>query len=218
MSQWWQRWLTSLTPGVRRLLFFLTAVYTASLIGGITQAFDLHTWLVLSGPKFWSGQIWRLVSYMLLPAGILDFVMNSFALYLLGGMLERHWSRVQLWTYCILTSAGAGLAKVVLQHSNPQPLTGATPMMFGLLIALGLLSGRESIMMVPFGEMTVWKLVLAAGGVSFLMVLLTAGLSTAIIMAAGGLTGWLYLWIKHKWLMNRAGSVVHSERINRLEL
>jgi membrane associated rhomboid family serine protease len=91
-------------------------------------------------------------------------------------------------------------------------------MMFGLLIALGLLSGRESIMMVPFGEMTVWKLVLAAGGVSFLMVLLTAGLSTAIIMAAGGLTGWLYLWIKHKWLMNRAGSVVHSERINRLEL
>jgi hypothetical protein len=90
--------------------------------------------------------------------------------------------------------------------------------MFGLLIAWGILSGRESILMVPFEEMTVWKLVLAAGTVSFLMMLFTAGLSMAIIMVSGGLTGWLYLWLKHKWLMSRAGSVVHSERINRLEL
>ena len=218
MRQWWQRWLASLTPGVRGLLLFLTAVYVASLIGGLTKAFDLHAWLGLSGPKFWGGQIWRLVSYGWLPTGILDFLMNSFALYLLGGILERHWSRAQLWTYCIFVAAGAGLVKVALQYSNPQPLTGAMPMMFGLLIAWGFLSGRESLMMVPFGEMTVWKLVLAAGTVSFLMLLLTAGLSTAIIMAAGGLTGWLYLWIKQKWLMSRAGSIVHSERINRLEL
>jgi hypothetical protein len=46
----------------------------------------------------------------------------------------------------------------------------------------------------------------------------TAGLVTAIIMSAGGLTGWLYLWLKHKWLMSRASRVAHSERMSRLEL
>jgi hypothetical protein len=34
----------------------------------------------------------------------------------------------------------------------------------------------------------------------------------------GGLAGFPYLWLKHQWLMSRAGSVAHSERIYRLEL
>jgi hypothetical protein len=91
-------------------------------------------------------------------------------------------------------------------------------MMFGLLIGWGFLCGRENITILPFGEMTVWKLVLVASAVSFLIMFFTAGLVTAIIMSAGGLAGWLYLWLKHKWLMSRASRVAHSERISRLEL
>jgi membrane associated rhomboid family serine protease len=117
-----------------------------------------------------------------------------------------------------VAAAGAGLTKVVLQFSSPLPLTGAAPMVFGLLIAWGFLCGRENISLVPFGEMTMWKLVVVAGAISFLIMFFTAGLVTAIIMAAGGLTGFVYLWLKHKWLMSRASSVIHSERINRLEL
>jgi membrane associated rhomboid family serine protease len=214
----WRQFFSSLTPGVRILLGLLAAVYFFSAIGKLTRAFDLNDWLALSGQKFWCGQIWRLVTYVLLPAGILDFVMNSLALVMLGGLLERHWSRGELWFYCVVAAAGGGLAKVVLQFSSPLPLTGAAPMMFGLLGAWGFLCGRENISFVLFGTMTVWKLVLIAGAISFLIMLLTAGLLAAIILSAGGLTGFFYLWIKHKWLMNRAGSVVHSERINRLEL
>jgi hypothetical protein len=40
----------------------------------------------------------------------------------------------------------------------------------------------------------------------------------AIVMAAGGLSGWFYVWARHKWLMSRASRVVPSERISRLEL
>jgi membrane associated rhomboid family serine protease len=218
MRNFWQRFLAALTPGVRLLLCLLAAVYLAAVIGKLIHAFDLYDWLALSGPKFWSGQIWRLVTYALLPAGILDYLMNSIALVMLGGMLERHWSRGELWLYCVVAAAGAGLAKVLLQSSIPLPLTGAAPMMFGLLIAWGFLGGREVINLVVFGVMTVWKLVLVAGAISLLIVFLTAGLVAAIIMAGGGLTGFLYLWLKHKWLMSRASRVIHSERINRLEL
>jgi membrane associated rhomboid family serine protease len=184
----------------------------------MTHAFDLYGWLPLNGPKLWSGQIWRLVTYALLPAGILDFLMNGIALVMLGGLLERHWSRGQFWLYCLVAAAGAGLAKILLHHFSPMPLVGAAPMMFGLLIGWGFLCGRENITIMPFGEMTVWKLVLVASAVSFLIMFFTAGLVTAIIMSAGGLAGWLYLWLKHKWLMSRASRVAHSERISRLEL
>jgi membrane associated rhomboid family serine protease len=218
MRNFWQRFQALLTPGVRILLGLLAAGYLAAAIGKLTHSFDLYGWLALSGPKFWSGQVWRLVTYPLLPAGVMDFVTNSIALVMLGGLLERHWSRGEFWLYCLVAAAGAGLAKAALHFSSPQTLVGAAPLMFGLLIAWGFLCGRENISLLPFGEITVWKLVLVAGAVSFLIMFFTAGPVTAIIMSAGGLTGWLYLWIKHKWLMSRAGSVVQSERINRLEL
>ena len=218
MKIFWQRFLAALTPVVRFLLASLTAIYLMAVIGTLTHAFDLYGWLSLSGPKFWSGQIWRLVTYALLPMGIMDFLMNGLALVMLGGILERHWSRGEFWLYCAVAVAGAGGAKVLLQFSSPMPLVGAAPMMFGLLIGWGFLCGRENIVIVPFGEITVWKLVVVAGAVSFLIRLFTAGLFMAIIMSAGGLTGWLYLWLKHKWLMSRASRVAHSERMSRLEL
>lgn len=218
MRIFWQRFLAALTPGARILLGLLAAAYLTAAIGKWIHAFDLYGWLALSGPKFWGGQAWRLVSYALLPAGVMDFVMNSIALVMLGGLLERHWSRGEFWLYCGVAAAGAGLAKVLLQFSSPLPLVGAAPMMFGLLIGWGFLCGRENISILPFGEITVWKLVLAAGAIGFLIMFFTAGPITAFIMSAGGLAGWLYLWLKHKWLMNRASRVAHSERMSRLEL
>ena len=218
MKGFWQRFLAVLTPGVRILLGLLAAVYLAAIAGKTVHAFDLYRWLTLIGPTFWSGQIWRLATYALLPAGILDFLMNGIALVMLGGLLERHWSRGELWLYCLVAAAGAGLAKVGLQFSSPQPLAGIAPVMFGLLIAWGFLCGRETINLLIFGEITVWRLVLCAAVISLLIMFLTAGLVMTLILAAGGLTGWVYLWLKQKWLMSRASCVAHSERINRLEL
>ena len=213
-----QRFWAALTPGVRVVLGLLFAVWLASALGKGLHVFDLDRRLALSGPNFWHGRVWRLVTYELLPQGILDLIINGVALAVLGGWLERHWTRGELWCYCLVAAAGAGLAKVTLQYSSPLSLTGAAPMMFGLLMAWGFLGGRETIPLFLWGETTVWKLVLAAAGVSILIQFFTAGLVPALILLAGGLTGYLYLWLKHQWLMNRTGSVVHYERISRLEL
>jgi membrane associated rhomboid family serine protease len=218
MRNFWQRLSASLTPGVRVLLGLLAAAYLAAVIGRKIHAFDLYGWLALSGPDLWRGQVWRLVTYALLPAGILDFVMSAIALVMLGGLLERHWSRGQLWLYCLVVVAGAGVAKVLLQFASPLPLTGAAPMMFGLLIAWGFLCGNEVINLLVFGQMTVWKLVLGAAAISLIIMVLTGGLGTALVLAAGGLTGWLYLRLTHNWLMSRASRINRSERISRLEL
>jgi len=218
MRNYWQRFLSTLTPGVRVLLCLLAAVYSAAIIGRLIHAFDLYGWLALSGPAFWRGQLWRLVTYVLLPVGILDFAMNCLILIMVGGLLEHHWSRGQLWRYCIVVVVGAGVAKVLLPFAGAVLLTGAAPLTMGLLVAWGFLCGREVVNVFAFGAMTVWALVLGALTVSLVIMVLTGGLGMALIMAAGGLTGWLYLWVQHKWLMSRPGRVAPSERISRLEL
>jgi len=218
MRGFWQRFLVLLTPGVRMLLGLLAAAYLAAVMGNLVHAFNLSDWLVLNGAKFWKGQLWRLVTYALLPAGIMDLVMNCLALVMLGGMLERHWSRTQLWLYCIVAVAGAGMAMALMQFFTSTTVTGAAPMIFGLLVAWGFLSGCEIINVPVFGEITVWKLVICVAAVSLAVISLSMGLVSALILAAGGLTGWLYLWLKHKWLMSRPSHMAHSERISRLEL
>lgn len=207
-----------LTPGTKILLGLLAATYLTSVIGKTTHSFDLYDWLALSGSKFMSGQVWRLVTYALLPCGVLDFAMNCIALVMLGGLLERHWPRAELWLYCVATTAGGGLSKVILQYSSPTPMTGVAPMLFGLLIAWGVLCGRETINLLVVGEITVWKLVLGTAATGLLMMFLSAGLAMMLVLASGGFTGWFYLWLKQKWLLGRPSRVAHSERINRLEL
>ena len=200
------------------MLGLLTLTWLTSMLGHALPAYDLPGWLALGGAQFWSGQIWRLATYPLVSAGILDLIMNNLALVILGGLLERHWSRGEFWVYCLVAATGAGLAKVALPWSSSSPLTGAAPVMFGLLIAWGFLCGREAITLFLLGEITVWKLVLIAGAISIMTLLFTAGLIPALILTGGGLTGFLYLWCKHQWQMSRPGSMVHSERIHRLEL
>ena len=215
MKNLWQRFTATLTPGVRVVLILQTVVYLAAIVGGLTNRFDLKHWLAASAPDFWHGQVWRIISYSLLPTGIMDFLMNAFALVLLGSQLERHWSRGELWRFCIIAAVSAGCAQVLL---SSLPMTGATPMMFGLLLAWAFISGHEVLLFPMFGQMSVWQMVLILSVVSFAVMFFSAGWIRATVMISGGLTGWIYLWLRNKWLLARPSRTVESGRINRLEL
>jgi membrane associated rhomboid family serine protease len=215
MKSFWRQPGAALTPGVRVLLILLTTVYLSAIAGKLTQTFDLAGWLAVIASRVWHGQVWRLVSYALLPAGIMDFLANAFALVVLGSQLERHWTRGELWLFCAIAATGAGLTQALL---SPMPVTGATPMIFGLLIAWALVSGHEVLLFPIFGQMSVRRMVLILAAASFVIMLFTGGLARALAMVSGGATGWLYLWLRQKWLMTRPSRPVHSERMNRLEL
>jgi membrane associated rhomboid family serine protease len=218
MKRLGQQFLDSLTPGVRILLAMLTTAALVTFIGQLTRAVDLNRWLALTAQSFWHGQLWRIVTYALLPAGILNFIFNAVALVMLGGRVERVRTRVEMWIICIVSTTGAGLAEVLLPFSSSIPLAGGGPMMFGLLAAWCFACGHERISLIPSREITVRQLALVFVGVSFFVMVFTAGWRSAAVMAAGGFNGWLYVWLWHKWLMSRAGRVAPSDRISRLEL
>jgi membrane associated rhomboid family serine protease len=214
----WHRFLQSLTPGVRTVLGVLAVAYLAEVMGRWSSAFDLSAWLALSGPAFWKGRVWSVITFVLLPAGILDFLFNGMMITCLGPLIERAWSRGQLWSFCLITAAGAGLVKVVFQPSNSALLTGTGPVVFGLLAAWARLYGGEEIRLGFIWQTTARRAALALAAITFLMMAARAGLVEAVVTLSGGLVGWLYLSLRWKVNLARRSRPVTSERMSRLEL
>ena len=210
--------MQSLTPGVRAVLIVLAAAYLAQIIGVWTSAYSLSAWLALSGPVFWHGRVWAVITFVLLPAGVLDFLFNGLMIACLGPLIERAWSRGEFWSYCLITAAGAGLAKVVLQPSNPALLIGAAPMVFGLLAAWARLYGREEIKLGLIWQTTARRAALLLGAITFLLMAISAGLVVAMVPLSGGLVGWIYLSLRWKVNLARGSRTMTSERMSRLEL
>ena len=214
----WHRFLQSLTPGVRAALGVLALAYLAEVIGRWSSAYDLSAWLALSGPTFWKGRVWSVVTFVLLPAGLLGFLFNGMMIACLGPLIERVWSRGELWSYCLITAAGAGLVKVAFQPSNPALLIGTGPVVFGLLAAWARLYGREEIRLGFIWQTTARRAALVLAAITFLMMVASAGLVEAVVTLSGGLAGWLYLSLRWKVNLARRSRPVTSERMSRLEL
>jgi len=89
----------------------------------------------LNGPAIaQDGQYWRLLTVMVLHAGIIHWAFNSYALFIFGPMLESLLGRVRFLALYVgsgLAGAGASLA-----FSHTQLGVGASGAIFGLLGAL----------------------------------------------------------------------------------
>src|ERR1700690_4298689 len=120
----WHRFMAPLTPGVRALLLVLTISYLVAVAGVFSHAYNLYAPLALSGPEFWKGKVWQIVTYSLLPAGLFDFLFNWIMVLFLGACLEKLWSRRQLWAYCLIPAIGAAVAKVLIEPSSPRLMVG----------------------------------------------------------------------------------------------
>ena len=218
MRRFWHRYVASLTVGVRALLLVMAALYLAAWTGRISQSCDLYGWLGLSPSAFWKGRLWTVVTYALLPAGLLDFLFNGFMIGWLGANIERAWSRWGLWSYCVLTAVGGGVAKILLARFDPSMIVGPAPVVYGLLIVWMRLSGHERVQVWFGGETTVFRVGLVLMALSAVFMLSCAGWVNTLAVLCGALAGWLYLSLR--WKLNRArpDHLVESQRIRRLEL
>ncbi|MBE0540582.1 MAG: rhomboid family intramembrane serine protease [Verrucomicrobia bacterium] len=218
MKSLWHRFVGPLTPGVRVIVAILVLMGLAVIIGGYSRAYDLYPWLSLSGAGFWKGRLWTILTYGLLPAGIWDFLFNWIVILFLGVWLERIWSRGELWLCCLFALLAAGLAKVIIQPSDPLLMVGTMPVVFGLLAAWGRLFAYEKILFWFIWEMTVRQAAILMTVIGFIIMLPCAGVVNAGIMLCGAPAGLLYVWLRGKITHARASRTVTSERMGRLEL
>jgi membrane associated rhomboid family serine protease len=214
----WQRFVSSLTPGVRWALSVWTVFYLLSFLLAFFSLANLGASLLLTGPAVWHGQIWRLASYALLPANLLDWLMNGISVVVFGGLLERIWRPRELLGYCLIAALGAGLAKLALQPASLAPLLGPSPISLALMVATGWLFAHQTILVPPNFQLTIRQVVILLGLLGLLGMVLSAGWANALIRLSGGGFGLAYLWLRGRTAPPRTACPVISKRINRLEL
>lgn len=211
-------WFSLVPTGVRVVLGTQLALYVASLVGEVLHRWSLIPWLAVSGASFWNGRYWQVVTHPFLPGNLADLVLNGLMITFVGVYLERRWSRVQLWFYCLVIATGVGLVKVLVLPSSPLMLLGGAPLGMGLGAAWLRMAWNERYCLLGVGETGAPTIALVALVLSLLTMLPCLGVIHTLIILTSIPIGWGYLALR--WKLHRAqpSRTVPSERIGRLEL
>lgn len=179
---------------------------------------DLANFLVSKGALIpvavLHGQVWRIVTYAFLHAGIGHVLFNMLALWMFGAQFEQEWGTnkfLEYYFWCVIGAALSsivvgyvGLALVLQAPSIPLfhtlasvsviPTVGASGGIYGILIAFGLLYGNREIMIFPLPFLIKAKVMVA---VWILLALVGAiggeGGVANFAHLGGALFGWGYL-------------------------
>lgn len=187
-------------------------------LGHYTHTFELSDWLALCPPLVWKGEIWGLITYAFLSSGVIDWVVSLFWLATLVSIVCRNWSGRELWTYCLLATLAGALVIIAIRPHLNCGIVGNGAMIFALLAAWYHLYGRERILLLGIGEVSVRHVVIAVALINALIAWFGLGWLFTLSMISGGVVGWLYLFLLGKQALTRRSQVVDSDRISRLEL
>ena len=117
------------TPAVKQLLIANCAIF---LLFAVFGAFDstalIAGWLYghfgLQGYAVVHGEVWQLITYAFLHAGLLHLLFNMLALWMFGAQLEVDWGYslfMQFYFFCVV---GAALTTVAVSFTG---ILGVSP-------------------------------------------------------------------------------------------
>ena len=204
-------------PFGSRLLVLAYVVGFAAWLAAYIHLFNVYPWFALTPALVWKGQVWRVVTYAFLPGGVVDWVVSLFWLATLVSILGKRWSARELWGYCLL-AAVAGALPIVLMKGNIA-LVGNSAIIFALLAAWYRIYGRERLILLGIGEVSVRQAVILIAIIDALIIFFSCGGFIVLpSMLCGGVAGWLYLSLRWKLMLRKGSQPTDSQRIARLEL
>lgn len=218
MKNVFNRFFSSLPAGARLLLLAYALGFPVALAGHYAHLFNLYDWLPLMPASVWKGQVWRLLTYAFLPGGVVDWAVSLFWLATLLSVLGRNWSSLGLWFYCLLTALAGAVPIALLKSGSEFLVVGNAAIIFGLLVGWYQLYGRERIILLGFGEISVRQAAILVAIIEVIILLFCCGWFILLSMMCGGAAGWLYLIVRRKLVMGPDSRRLNSERIARLEL
>lgn len=146
------------------------------------------------------GQVWQLLTYSVLPVGLLGSLFALLTLWFIGSMLEAErgarWLYELYWTSAV---GGAVLAVAIcwtrLFHLDPQMAIGIGPYaaIYGLFVPLALLLGDMEFLLLFVVRIKVKYLVAIYILIDMAVLLKTSNAFAALLELAGALCGYLFL-------------------------
>src|SRR5699024_11238379 len=91
-------------------------------------------------------ELWQLISYMFLHAGLGHIFFNLFALWMFGQAIENFWGTRRFTIYYFLTGIGAALLHMIVGPGGV-PTLGASGAVYGILLAFGMMFPKRRIML-----------------------------------------------------------------------
>jgi hypothetical protein len=198
-------------------------ILIAMLLATVAAMMSRSAWglLCLDGGRIWSGQVWRLVTWVL-PQGsdqsaAITLLFNGFMLHWLGRDLAYTWSErrfLQVFFGYAAWAAGWTAFLGLIWDGAYQLHVGAWPVLAGLLVGWGL--GRAGAQIQLFGivPMTgqVFAWIIVGGTVLYAITSPTgpgeyvphaSSIALAFLLHAGLTPRRLWLRAKHRWLEGR---------------
>jgi membrane associated rhomboid family serine protease len=183
------------TPAVRALILACGGVYLGQLFLGrtfpVVELFGLDTARPLD--------LWRWLTYALLHDGPFHLVFNALAIWMFGSDVEERLGTRRFVAFCAVCGVGAAASVVVvdLLLGRASLVIGSSGIVFGLLLAYGLLFAERMITLLLFFVLPVTlkarHFVVAFGAIELLFGI-SGGTRVAHFAHLGGmLFGWLFL-------------------------
>jgi membrane associated rhomboid family serine protease len=204
---------TNLPPVTRNLLIANVLVFVLQLLLQDDTTYALTKWFALwpvghdvamglsngdvAGVGF---RPWQLITYGFMHGSIMHILLNMYALYMFGGLIERVMGQRRFIIYYFTCLVAAACAQLAIMHLfDPDrvfPTVGASGAIFGLLGAFAMLFPREKLMMIPIPVGIPAWLFVTLYGLAELVFGVTGTLSGVAHFAhLGGLVaGLLLLW------------------------
>jgi membrane associated rhomboid family serine protease len=163
------------------------------------------------------GQVWQIITYSFLHAGLFHVLFNMLTLWMFGSTMEQHWGQRQFLEFYFLGVVGGALTTIVIAYAgngflglapNGPPTVGASAGVYGLLLAFGWYYGEQQVFMFPLPFSMKAKYM-----VGILILIALAGAlgdagGTANIAHLGGL---LFAFLYLKFMPRRGFAFVFSE-------
>jgi len=180
---------------------FVTRWIVATLIVSILALVDhdwVAQWIALAPSRVWHGEVWRLVTWVLIVPSPISLVVSCFAIYKFGGDLADLWGERRLGRFVVELVAAAGLMTCLLAilTGDTGAHVGGVVMTFSLVIAWARQFPDQKVMLYGMVPVQGRNLVALVGGLTILFALHygiyeMAPELVACAIAAGYPSGWL---------------------------
>src|SRR5258705_11601643 len=185
------------TPAIKAIIIANIVVFLAT---SLVRELEVSLWL--NPHDVVHGQLWRLVTYMFVHAGVFHILFNMLSLWMFGVELERMWGTRYFLKFYFVCGVGAAMTTVLLSFvpgSFGQQLyysltIGASGAVYGILLAYALYFPSRPIYYMMIFPIPAKYFVAIIGAVSLISSMSGPGGGIAHTTHLGGLVaGYLYL-------------------------
>lgn len=179
----------NIPPIMRYIIFAMGGVYLLDLFLGMSTAYSLRLnliyYLTLDIPMVLRGQVWRLVTWLIVPSGgsLIGVLITLYFYYMIGTTLESRWGARRFFIYYVIGAVANVIFAFIAHVFSGYGYGTNTFLYYSLFIAFAALYPDVQFMLFYFIPVKA-KWLAAIDLVYFLIAILTGGTSMRLAAIA----------------------------------